>query len=81
MMQNQKHFTTEDLMMGDTEHLINVEPPTTKQYLEVQAPPNFNAGFEADEADLQGFDPNMTTLECFALVGKIAIPPIMGNMI
>jgi Na+-driven multidrug efflux pump len=35
----------------------------------------------AEEADLTGFDPNMTIQECFMLVGKIALPPIMGNMI
>lgn len=34
-----------------------------------------------EEADLTGFDPHMTILECFMLVGKIALPPVLGNLI
>lgn len=47
-----KTYSTDELMMGETdEQLIEVEPPT-KTYLEVQAPASWSEGFEADEVDL-----------------------------
>jgi MATE family multidrug resistance protein len=33
------------------------------------------------ETDLHGFDPNMGIIDCFVLVGKIAVPPIIGSML
>ena len=71
-------------MTGDNTQGYTVEQNTSappSKAFEIEPPDTFSKGLEAEEADLTGFNPNMTIFECFTLVAKIAVPPIMGNMI
>lgn len=69
--------STDDLMDGDAYEIPAIKP--NRRALEIDTPQTQVP--DSDETDLTGFDPNMTTFECFSLVAKIAVPPIMGNMI
>ena len=73
--------STDDLMQGNSTFGKKQDSQQVKSHLEIAPPQSFSEGLVAEEADLTGFDPNMTISECCQLVAKIALPPIMGNMI
>ena len=79
----QPRYSNEELMQGEGEEMYGFSTARTKKVKDFDSQPQitFNDNLNRSlETDLQGFDPHMSITECFILVGKIAVPPILGSM-